>query len=110
MRLLLDENLSPRLVGLLADAFPGSSPVRDAGLASADDEAVWRHAREHGLAVVSRDSDFNDRAVLRGPPPKVVWVRRGNCSTRDVEALLRRHRPALERFAADAKAAVLALS
>ncbi|HEX2190076.1 MAG TPA: DUF5615 family PIN-like protein [Longimicrobiaceae bacterium] len=110
MRLLLDENLSFRLVARLADAYPGSTHVRDAGLSGAPDDAVWEHARAHGLAVVSRDADFHDRAVLHGPPPKLVWIRRGNCSTGDVEAILRRHLPDLERFAADPAAAVLALT
>ncbi len=109
MRLLLDENLSYRLVALLADDFPGTAHVRDVGLSGADDDAVWEHARAHGMAVASKDSDFHDRARLHGPPPRLVWIRRGNCSTRDVEALLRRHRAALERFAADPGAAVLEL-
>lgn len=63
----------------------------------------------HGFAVASRDSDFHDRALLYGPPPKLVWIRRGNCSTRDIEALLLRHRTDLERFAADSDAAVMVL-
>lgn len=109
MRLLLDENLSFRLVALLGDAFPGTAHVRDVGLSGADDDAVWEHARAHGMAVASKDSDFHDRARLHGPPPRLVWIRRGNCSTRDVEALLRRYRAALERFAADSEAAVLEL-
>lgn len=109
MRLLLDENLSHRLVARLADAYPGSAHVRDVGLATADDAAVWEHARAHGFTVVSRDSDFHDLAVLRGPPPRLVWIRRGNCSTRDLEAILRRHRADVERFGADPTAAVLVL-
>lgn len=42
MKLLLDQNLSHRLVPSLSDVCPGSVHVRDAGLAQADDEAVWR--------------------------------------------------------------------
>lgn len=109
MRLLLDENLSFRLVAALGDCFPGSAHVRDAGLESADDEAVWRHAGAHGFALVSRDADFHDRAVLRGPPPKVVQVRRGNCATREVEAILRAAAGRIERFVRDPEAAVLIL-
>lgn len=110
MKLLLDENLSHRLVARLADVCPGSAHVRDVGLSGAPDAAVWEHARAHGLAVVSRDSDFHDRAVLHGPPPKLVWIRRGNCSTREIEAVLRRHLGDLERFGADPAAAVLVLA
>lgn len=110
MRLLLDENLSFRLAALLADAFPGTVHVRDVGLSGADDDAVWEHARAHGLAVASKDSDFHDRARLHGPPPKLVWIQRGNCSTRDIERVLRRHRADLERFGSDPAAAVLVLA
>ena len=57
-RLLLDENLSPRLVALIADLLPGSAHVRDVGLARADEATVWAYARESGFAVVSKDGDF----------------------------------------------------
>lgn len=110
MKLLLDENLSFKLVALLADAFPGTAHVRDVGLSGAADDAVWAHARLQGMAVASKDSDFHDRARLHGPPPKLVWIQRGNCSTREIEAILRRHRADLERFGADPQAAVLVLA
>lgn len=110
MKLLLDENLSHRLVARLADVYPGSVHVRDAGLEGADDDAVWRYARERDLVVVSKDSDFHDRVLLAGPPPKVVSIRRGNCSTRDLEEILRRHRPDLEALRADPAAALLVLA
>ncbi len=109
MKLLLDENLSYRLGARLADAFPGTVHVRDVGLSGAPDDAVWEHARANGLAVASKDSDFHERALLHGPPPKLVWIQRGNCSTRDIEAILRRHAADLERFGEDPDAAVLVL-
>src|SRR6516162_7018806 len=88
MKLLFDENLSPRLVNLLAVEFPGSEHVRNVGLAAAPDPAVWSYASKHGLVIVSKDSDFQHRALLLGHPPKVVWLRLGNCSTATVAALL----------------------
>ena len=87
--LLLDENLSPRLVGMLDDLFPGSVHVQDVMLGGGDDGAVWRYAKAHGFAIVSKDSDFMDRSVLEGHPPKLIWVRLGNCSTAEIEGLLR---------------------
>ena len=89
MKLLLDENLSPRLCEALADVFVGSVHVRQVGLKSADDPEVWAYASEHGFAVVTKDADFRQRSFLLGLPPKVRWVRLGNCSTRAVESLLR---------------------
>lgn len=87
MKLLFDQNLLPYLVVRLADLFPGSRHVRDVGLERADDETVWRHALNHGFAIVSKDSDFQERSQLAGSAPRVVWIRRGNCSTTEIEAM-----------------------
>lgn len=109
MKLLFDQNLSERLVAALAGEYPDSVHVRQVGLARADDEQVWRYAERLGLTIVSKDADFHHRSLVRGHPPKVVWVRRGNCSTRDVEELLRRHRSDLESLDRDPEATFLVL-
>lgn len=98
MKLLLDENLSPRLIELLSDVYPGSEHVHRLGLGSSIDEQVWVYAKEHGFAIVSKDSDFADRSVLEGAPPKVIWIRSGNCTTAAVEMLLRNSAQAVLRF------------
>ncbi|MDE0529215.1 MAG: DUF5615 family PIN-like protein [Truepera sp.] len=110
MKLLFDENVSPRLVAGLSDVFPGSVHVRDVGLARATDAAIWSYARDQGLTIVSKDSDFHQVSFVRGPPPKVIWIRRSNCTTADIEALLRSNRTGILTFGADAEAAFLALS
>ena len=84
--------------------------MRDLGLASADDEAVWARAAADGYAIVTKDDDFRQRSFLRGAPPKVIWVRLGNCRTADVEALLRARHADVEAFAADERAALLLLT
>ena len=98
MKLLLDENLSPRLVGMIADLFPGSAHVHDVGLGGQDDRAVWSYAKGQGFAVLSKDSDFMERSVLDGYPPKVIWVRLGNCSTAEIARVLRSKSEAVQRF------------
>ena len=67
MKLLFDENVSPRLVDALSDAFPESVHVRDAGLSRASDAAIWDYARNRGLTIVSKDSDFHQAARSRQP-------------------------------------------
>jgi predicted nuclease of predicted toxin-antitoxin system len=109
VRLLLDQNLSPRLIAALADLFPDSRHVRDVGLASAEDAVVWRHAAEHGFTIVSKDADFHERSFLLGHPPKVIWIRRGNCSTDQALALLRSEAESIDRFGADSETSFLAL-
>jgi predicted nuclease of predicted toxin-antitoxin system len=91
VKLLFDQNLSPRLAGLLADLFAGSLHVGQVGLERADDDAIWRYARDRGFAIVTKDSDFQERSQLAASTPRIVWIRRGNCSTQDIETLLRTH-------------------
>jgi len=89
MKLLLDQNLSPRLVRRLADLYPNSSHVAEVGLDRSLDQEVWNYAREHDYLIVTKDVDFSEFSLLQGFPPKVIWIRRGNCSTRDIETILR---------------------
>lgn len=110
MRLLLDQNLSHRLVPMLTAQYPGSVHVRDVSLATASDGDVWSYAARFGLVVVSKDNDFQQRALLFGPPPKVVWIRLGNCTTEAVAELLRSRLVDLDAFETDAVASFLVLS
>jgi predicted nuclease of predicted toxin-antitoxin system len=110
LKLLLDQNLAPRLVARLVDLFPGSEHVRDAGLATADDTAVWEYAKRGGFAIVSKDADFRQLSFLYGAPPKVVWLRVGNQSTAQIGAILRAHAPDLEAFDGDPVASMLVIT
>ena len=110
MKLLFDQNLSHRLVTLLAAEFPGLQHVRNLDLSTATDSVVWEYAAKQGFVIVSKDTDFQQRAVLLGYPPKVVWVRLGNCSTTEVLDVLRTRQTDLEAFDVDPNASFLALS
>ena len=110
MRLLLDENLSWRLVQRLADAFPGSAHVDQVGLHGEEDGDVWRLAQDEGYTIVSKDADFYQRSVAYGPPPKVIWVRIGNGPAEAAEQVLRENADLIGRFAADPAAGFLVLS
>jgi predicted nuclease of predicted toxin-antitoxin system len=101
VKLLLDENLSRRLVPVLEPLYPGTIHVSAVGLERADDAEIWGHARDHGFALVTKDADFVDRSLAEGPPPKVIWIRRGNCSTREIGDLLRDHRAEIEQLETD---------
>ena len=65
MKLLFDQNLSPKLVHRLADLFPGSGHVQSVGLGCADDDQVWEHTRLNGFTIVTKDADYNNLSVLR---------------------------------------------
>ena len=110
MKLLFDQNLAPRLVRDLADIFPDSEHVRDLGMARAADREVWEHAKQGGFVIVSKDNDFQQMSFVFGPPPKVIWIRRGNCSVRETEEILRSNSARIHEFEKDEVAAYLVLS
>lgn len=110
MKLLLDENLSPALCDLLAELYPDTAHVREMGLQSAPDPRVWAHAERHGYTVVTKDADFHHRSLLHGHPPKVIWIRLGNCSTRDIANLLISRREQVETFLRSVEHSFLALA
>ena len=110
MRLLFDQNLSPNLTAALQDLFPGSAHVRDVGLASTSDDAIWVYAKERTFMIVSKDADFRHLGFAYGPPPKILWIQRGNCTTDEIEALLRGRSGEISAFFKNEGEAVLALS
>lgn len=109
MKLLVDENLSPKLAAAFQPEFPGSTHVHLVGLGSAPDDAVWQYAHDNGFTIVTKDADYHERSLIEGYPPKVVWVRQGNATTAHIETLLRDNREAIDRLDADAGLAVLIL-
>jgi predicted nuclease of predicted toxin-antitoxin system len=85
----------------LADLFPNSIHVKTIGLNTATDTELWNYARDNDYLIVSKDTDFSKRSAIQGYPPKVIWLRLGNCPTRTVEDMLRSHYLNLETFAKD---------
>jgi predicted nuclease of predicted toxin-antitoxin system len=88
MKLLLDENLSRRIVPFLQQAYPDSAQVVLVGLQSATDLAIWEYAKEHGYVVVTRDIDFVDLSLLKGQPPKLIRLRVQNQSRATILSIL----------------------
>lgn len=73
MKLLLDENLSRRLVPFLQHDYPDSSQVVLLGMESATDKEVWQKAKEDGYVIVTRDANFQELSLVWGQPPNRVW-------------------------------------
>jgi predicted nuclease of predicted toxin-antitoxin system len=108
--LLFDENLSSRLVTSLADLYPGSAHVSALNLFGASDNAIWQAAGSRGLAIVTKDEDFERLGSFYGSPPKVICIRLGNCSTEQIIALLRQRHREITAFLFDKEAAFLGLA
>jgi predicted nuclease of predicted toxin-antitoxin system len=109
VRLLFDEQLAEDLCDLLRDAFPDSLHVRQLRGSGASDESVWQLAREHHCVLVTKDEDFHRLCVLRGAPPKVIWIRLGNCTTAEIASLLLEYRSDIQRFVDQEEATFLEL-
>jgi predicted nuclease of predicted toxin-antitoxin system len=110
MKLLLDENLSPRLPALLSDLYPGSSQIELLGLRGASDSVVWEYAKSEGYVLVSKDNDFRQRSFQYGAPPKVVWLHVGNAGTALILRLLRESRDEISQFVQHPEEAMLVIS
>jgi predicted nuclease of predicted toxin-antitoxin system len=98
VKLLLDQNLSRRLLSSLEKAFPGSSQVQLLGMEATDDASIWAFAKAEGFAIVTKDSDFVELSALRGSPPKIIWLNLGNVSNTVVRDKLVEHQATIQSF------------
>jgi predicted nuclease of predicted toxin-antitoxin system len=109
VKLLLDENLSRRLVRRIADLFPDSEHIGAKGLLQAPDAVVWEFAKANGFAIATADADFYELATTLGPPPKVIWLRGCDYPTAVAESLIRSQAIRIAEFLNDPERAVLIL-
>jgi len=109
VKLLLDENLSWRLVHRIADLFPASIHVSDVGPVQTPDGAVWEFAKANGFSILKADADFHELATTLGAPPKVIWIRGCDFPTASAEALIRQQSIRIGDFLDDPERAILVL-
>lgn len=98
MKLLLDENLSDRIVSRITDLYPDSEHVKTLALTNTDDGIIWEYAKANGFGIVSKDSDFHQRSLLYGHPPKFVFLRIGNSPTSKIVQILRDNFDTIRQF------------
>jgi predicted nuclease of predicted toxin-antitoxin system len=109
VKLLLDENLSPRLADLLRDVFPDLWHVQSVGLQDHPDQEIWEYARDRGMMILSKDNDFRQLSFLHGPPPKVAWLAVGNAGTPVIAAFIRAQSKVIRDFSASEDEGLLVL-
>ena len=109
MKLLLDANISRRLIPRISGTFPDSSHVTLLDLGDATDDEIWRYAIDHGFSIRSKDEDFHQRALVSGSPPKVIWVRLGNYTTSAIEKAIQDGHNTIMAFLEDETASFLTL-
>lgn len=101
MKLLLDQNLSYRLVKKLESVFPGTQHVGNLGLTNKTDRSIWDFAKKEGFTIVTFDSDFYDLSLTQGHPPKIIWIKSGNSTTVNLERLLSGKANQIQHFGED---------
>lgn len=109
MKLLFDHHLSPALINRLQDIYPNSNHVYRLGLDRVPDIEIWEYAKREGFLIVTKDADFSDLCLVQGFPPKIIWIRRGNCKTADIEAILQKHYHDIENLNKDEAIGILTL-
>lgn len=95
------------MLSRIADIFPNSTHVMIEELDKASDGEVWEFAREYGYTIVTKDSDFNDMAVFKCSPPKVIWIKTGNCRVADIEMILKVNEEIIKLFVDEPESAIL---
>ncbi|MDZ8031877.1 MULTISPECIES: DUF5615 family PIN-like protein [unclassified Nostoc] len=110
MKLLLDENLSDRIISRIVDLYPDSVHVKTLGLINTDDVVIWEYAKVHDFVIASKDSDFHQRSLLYGHPPKFIYLRIGNSPTSKVVQILRDNFGIISQFGDSEVESILVLA
>jgi len=104
---LLDENLSRRLVPFIQDLYPNSTQLALVGLENTDDKLIRQYAIDNDFVIVTKDADYYDMTVLYGQPPKIVWLKMGNQSKAATIKTLQDNQQAIEKaLMVDGKACI----
>ena len=109
MKLLFDENLSDRIVPQVIDLYPDSTHIKTLGMIHSDDIAIWNFAKTNDFTIVSKDWDFHQLSLLRGFPPKVIYLDIGNGPTKEIVDILRKKFQDIFGFSNDVSESLLVL-
>ena len=109
MKLLLDENLSDRIINRIIDLYPNSEHVKNLSLTNTDDAVIWEHAKANDFVIVSKDADFHQRSLVYGHPPKIIYLRIGNSPTSKIVQILRENFDTIIQFGESETESILVL-
>lgn len=99
MKILLDANLSWRLVKLLPGYCDEILHVEKTGIeAPASDFTIWEYAKKNGFIIATNDEDFLNLLMSKGYPPKVILFKTGNQSTKTIASLFKKYKEDIEEL------------
>ncbi len=98
MKLLFDQNSSPRIIKILPERLSSSQQVRFVNLEDASDFEIFQFARTNHFSIVTFDADFVDLNAINGTPPKIIWLNTGNLTTSNIVKLLSKNIEAIEMY------------
>ncbi len=101
MKLFFDQNISFRVTELIKDFFPDAKHVKEFDLQFSTDKQIWNYAKENDYNIVTFDADFYDLVTLYGHPPKIIWLRLGNTSSRNIATILSGYSELVNSFLTD---------
>ena len=110
MKLLFDNNLSHKLAARLQDIFPGSTHVMLKNLDETPDEIIWEFAKANDFTIVTKDMDYNEMSLINGFPPKVIWLRIGNCKIAELERVIRKNHLIISELCRDRNLGIIEIS
>ncbi|MDO9049593.1 MAG: DUF5615 family PIN-like protein [Methylobacter sp.] len=85
----IDAQLPPQLADWLRQTFNVEAyALRDLQLRDAEDEQIFQKARQQGIVIISKDSDFVEMVLRLGTPPQLLWVTCGNVTNRRLQNIL----------------------
>ena len=95
---MFDQNISPKIIKQFDADFPESKQVRHVGLEDASDSLILDFAKKNNFSIITFDSDFVDLNIVRGIPPKIIWLKTGNLTTRSITQMLKQIFPPFKNF------------
>ncbi len=104
MKLLLDQNISFRLIRKISKLYPDAKQVRELGLENSTDLEIFEFAIKNSYTIVTFDADFCDLNNIKGFPTKIIWLRTGNTTTKSLERIFTEKFEVIQTFLTDENA------
>ena len=101
MKLLFDQNISHRILNHIQDILPEAKQLRDLGLENNSEKQIWEYAKKSAYIIVTFDGDFYDFSLVWGHPPKIIWIRTYNQTTKNVGEIIRKYIDKIQDFQND---------